>query len=144
MEDRRCVKSVQRKSPTAWKVSIFGVIMVRVLTHSDWIRRDAVGKCGKMGTRIAPNTNNFCTLNVLSRNAEKYALEILQILALFMQCPYSARMRKNKGQKNSEYGHFMRSPKHCYNHGHNILRPFDTLPNFPSLSLPTKLKFFLY
>ena len=87
-------------------------------------------KCRKMGTRIAPNTNNFCTVSVLSRNVEKYALERLQILTLFMQCPYSARMRKNKGQKNSEYWHFMRSPKHNYNHGHNILRPFATLTNF--------------
>ena len=25
---------------TAWKVSVFGVILVRIFQHSDWIRRD--------------------------------------------------------------------------------------------------------
>ena len=25
---------------TAWKVSAFGVILVRIFPHSDWIRRD--------------------------------------------------------------------------------------------------------
>ena len=27
---------------TAWKVSVFGVILVRIFPHSDWIRRDTV------------------------------------------------------------------------------------------------------
>ena len=40
---------------TAWKVSVFGVISVRIFPHSDWIRRDTlylstfslkVAKCG--------------------------------------------------------------------------------------------------
>ena len=28
------------KTPTAWKVSVFGVILVRIFPHSDWMRRD--------------------------------------------------------------------------------------------------------
>ena len=28
------------KCITAWKVSVFGVILVRIFSHSDWIRRD--------------------------------------------------------------------------------------------------------
>ena len=33
---------------TAWKVFVFGVILVRIFPYSDWIR-----------TRITPNTNTF-------------------------------------------------------------------------------------
>ena len=28
------------KYDTAWKVSVIGVILVRIFPHSDWIRRD--------------------------------------------------------------------------------------------------------
>ena len=52
---------------TAWKVSVFGVILVHIFPHSDRIRR---------GTPY---------LSVLSQ------------------------MQENKGQNNSEYGHFLRS-----------------------------------
>ena len=38
---------------TTWKVSIFGVILVRIFSHSDWIR-----------TRITPNTDTFHALTV--------------------------------------------------------------------------------
>ena len=49
---------------TAWKVSVIGVILVRIFPHSDWIRRDTPylriqSVCGKMRTRITPNTNTF-------------------------------------------------------------------------------------
>ena len=42
---------------TAWKVSVFGVFLVRIFPHSDWIRRDTVSlriqsDCGKIRTRI--------------------------------------------------------------------------------------------
>ena len=33
---------------TAWKLSIFGVILVRIFPHLDWLQ-----------TRITPNTDNF-------------------------------------------------------------------------------------
>ena len=49
---------------TAWKVSVFGFILVRIFLHSDWIRRDTQylriqSECGKMSTRITPNTDIF-------------------------------------------------------------------------------------
>ena len=49
---------------TAWKMSVFGVILVRIFQHSDWIRRDTVSlhiqsECGKIWTRITPNTVTF-------------------------------------------------------------------------------------
>ena len=49
----RCCKTI--KTITAWKVSVFGIILVRIFPHSDWIWRDATylfvfspnaGKCG--------------------------------------------------------------------------------------------------
>ena len=49
---------------TAWKVSVFGVNLVRIFAHSDWIRGDTPSlrihsECGKMTTRITPNTDTF-------------------------------------------------------------------------------------
>ena len=54
-------------SSTAWKVSVFGVILVRfsrIFPHSDWIRIDTYSirmreNAGKMRSRITPNTGNF-------------------------------------------------------------------------------------
>ena len=42
-----------------WKVPVFGVVLVRIFPHSDWIQRDAESKCGKVRTRITPNTDTF-------------------------------------------------------------------------------------
>ena len=39
-----------------WKVSVFGVIVVRVFPHSDSIRKS---ECGKMRTRITPTRDTF-------------------------------------------------------------------------------------
>ena len=52
---------------SVWKVSIFGVILVRIFPHSDWIRRDTEylriqSECGKMRSRITPNTDAFYTV----------------------------------------------------------------------------------
>ena len=63
---------------TALKVSVFGVILVRIFPYLDWIRRDTrylsvfspnAGKyfeslriqseCGKIRTRVTPNTDSF-------------------------------------------------------------------------------------
>ena len=55
---------------TAWKVSIFGVILVRMFPHLDWIRRDAEylsvfsPKCGKIRTRITPNMDTFYSVTL--------------------------------------------------------------------------------
>ena len=53
-------------SNTAWKVSVFGVILVRVFPHSNWVSLRIQSKsfrikseCGKIQTRITPNTGNF-------------------------------------------------------------------------------------
>ena len=53
---------------TAWEVSVFGVILVRVFSHSDWTRRDTQ------------------YLSVLSPNAGKHGPEKLQVRTLFTQC----------------------------------------------------------
>ena len=52
---------------TAWKVSVFGVILLRIFPHSDWIlntERYEVSlriqsECRKMRTRITPNMDTF-------------------------------------------------------------------------------------
>ena len=49
---------------TAWKVSVFGVFLVRIFPHSDWIRRYGVSfriqsEWGKIRTRKTPNTDTF-------------------------------------------------------------------------------------
>ena len=53
---------------TTWKVSVFGVILVRIFSHLDWIRR------------------NTEYLSVFSLNAGKYGPEWLRVRTLFMQC----------------------------------------------------------
>ena len=66
---------------TARKVSIFGVIQVRIFPHSDWTRRDTESdiqsECGKIRTRITPNTDVFYTgwvwVVVLSVSAKQHA-----------------------------------------------------------------------
>ena len=49
------------KNNTAWKVSVFGVILDCTFPHLDWIRREtprlSVFECGKMLTRVTPNTH---------------------------------------------------------------------------------------
>ena len=57
------------KRITAWKVSVFGVFLVRIFPHSDWIQRG--------DTEYLP---------VFSPNAGKYRPEKLRIRTLFMQC----------------------------------------------------------
>ena len=51
-----------------WKVSVFGVFLVRTFPYLDWIRRDTP------------------YLSVISPNAGKYGPEKLQIRALLTQC----------------------------------------------------------
>ena len=38
----RKVSRLQIESCNAWKVSVFGVLLVRIFPHSDWIQRDIV------------------------------------------------------------------------------------------------------
>ena len=58
-------------SNTAWKVSVFGVILVRVFPHSNRVSLRIQSKsfrikseCGKIRTRITPNTGNFYAVKV--------------------------------------------------------------------------------
>ena len=53
---------------TAWKASVFGVILVRISPHSDWIRKDTP------------------YLSVFSPNAGKHGAASLRIQTLFTQC----------------------------------------------------------
>ena len=52
---------------TRKKVSVFGVILVRIFPHADWIRRDTLN------------------LSIFSPNAGKYGSEQLWILTIFTQ-----------------------------------------------------------
>ena len=52
----------------AWKVFVFGVFLVRIFPHLDWIGRDTQ------------------YLSVFSRNAGKYRLEKLRLRTPFIQC----------------------------------------------------------
>ena len=63
-------------------MSVFGVILVHIFPHSDWIRRDpsSKSKCGKIRTRITPNTETFhavsmLTLSVIHVNTVCYPLK---------------------------------------------------------------------
>ena len=42
---------------------VFGVILVRIFPHSNWIWRDTESECGKMRTRITPNTESLRILS---------------------------------------------------------------------------------
>ena len=53
---------------TAWKESVFRVILVCIFPHSDWMKRYSASLCiqpkyGKIRTRITPNTDTFYAVN---------------------------------------------------------------------------------
>ena len=50
---------IHSKSCTAWKVSVFGLFLIRVFPHSDWIWKDTESKCLKIRTRKTPNMDTF-------------------------------------------------------------------------------------
>ena len=64
----RETRSVDRLMTIAWKLSVFGVFLVRIFPYSGWIRRNAK------------------YISVFSPNAGKYGLEKLRIGTLFTQC----------------------------------------------------------
>ena len=55
---------------TAWKMSVFGVILVCIFPHSDWIRGATPwslriqSECRKMWTRFTPNSDTFYAVQV--------------------------------------------------------------------------------
>ena len=69
-------RATARTNTTASKVSVFGVFLVRISPHLDWIRRDAL------------------YLSVFSPNGGKYGPEKLRIRTLFTQSRLSKFERK--------------------------------------------------
>ena len=60
---------------TAWKVSEFGVILVRIFPHLDWIRRHS--ECGKVRIRRTPHTDSFYAVLVsVMESTFKYGFEV--------------------------------------------------------------------
>ena len=65
---------------TAWKLSVFGVILVCKFPHSDWIRRYT--ECGKILTRKSPNTDTFhvvISFASTTRSSRKYSSLYLEL-----------------------------------------------------------------
>ena len=64
--------AVQHNKPqlinTAKKVSVFGVILVRIFPHSDSTSLHIQSKCGKSRTRITPNADTFYVVKVILSN----------------------------------------------------------------------------
>ena len=96
--------SKQRRLSTAWKVSKYGVLLVRIFPHSDWIRRDTeylsvfspnAGKRGKNRNRIIPNTDTFyavlhCSslfIAYLEQMWDSFSKSIISIWCPLFQCP---------------------------------------------------------
>ena len=72
-------------------MSVFGVILVRIFPHSDWIRRDTQSASGKIQTRITPNTDTFYTVKFIRKDEKVY------ILSLFFLCFCTWTYRKKRG-----------------------------------------------
>ena len=54
---------------TTWKMSIFGVFLVGIFPHSDWIQNSVSlciqSECGKTQTRKTPSTDTFHAVLIL-------------------------------------------------------------------------------
>ena len=70
------VNYYRKKHYTVWKVSVFGVFLVRIFPHSDWIRRDTE-RYGK-----TPNTDTFhaVSLSIFDRVSNTILFQFSQIL----------------------------------------------------------------
>ena len=151
------------KAHTAWKMFVFGVFLVRIFPHWDWIRTiknpktetfhvvslkstimqithqaeflpSAASKaCTSfhystkfLKTNVSRKSRLYFPFNVLNKpNLKHYhCVKCVQIRVFFLVCifpdtnwilrisPYWVRMRENKDQKNSVFGHFSRSVYH--------------------------------
>ena len=84
MGDTQCVK-----------VSVFGVILVRIFPHSDWIWRDTgwiQSKCGKIRTRITPNKDTFYTVTETWK--EVNPLKMLLLNVTYQEAAYMEEKRR--------------------------------------------------
>ena len=72
-------------SVTAWKVSVFGVFLVRIFPHLDWISLRILSECRKILNRKPPNTDTFHA--VCSKNTDsKFWLDWLNFFDIRRQC----------------------------------------------------------
>ena len=72
---------------TAWKVPVFGVILVHIFPHSDWIRKDTLRKISPYSVRMRENADqNKSEYGHILRSASKSsgANSFLKILAKFL------------------------------------------------------------
>ena len=89
-ENQSTRRSSTYKQQTAWKVSVFGVFLVRILLHLDWIRGDTEYRsvfspnCGKIRTRKTPNTDTFHAVTTLKVDL----LVFLGKQVFLLSCPY--------------------------------------------------------
>ena len=65
-------------------MSVFGVILVRIFQHSDWIRRDSLSlhiqsECGKIVTRITPNTDTFYAVLIFTQHLQSFMTTFISI-----------------------------------------------------------------
>ena len=70
-------------------MSVFGVILVRIFPHSDWIRRDIRYELGKIQTRITPNTHTFYLVIVFEMSVSSRVSFIVSTWKLVDQGFYS-------------------------------------------------------
>ena len=98
---------------TTWKVSVFGVFLVRIFPHSDWIQRAEFS--GPYFPAFSPN-------------AEKYGPEKLRIRILFTQCnfiQYYTQMKRLQQMHNSKR---FSSKTQCLQVGYHCLSSYFILP----------------
>ena len=89
-------------------MSVFGVFLVRIFPHLDWIRRDT--KCGKIRTRKTPNTGTFHVVSLIRKDVQS----IINILHAFneysglsnQQTKFLKNSRKIQKFKNSKIHSF--------------------------------------
>ena len=89
-------KSLNWKNNTVWKVSVFGVFVVRIFLNSNWIRRDT--KYLSVSVRIRENTDQK-TPNTDTFHAVQGITLLAKIFAnLRISCKISNRFQQNQMQ----------------------------------------------
>ena len=81
LESRLKITSLWNSSKTAWKVSLFRVILVRFFPHLDWI-----------WTRITPNADSYCKTSYISHYVNFY----------WISCPWVWLLYQSKRWKNGD------------------------------------------
>ena len=87
---------------TAWKVSVFGVFLIRIFL------------CRKIRIRKSPNTYTFNAVKIKIWQERKGVFKNHTNECTFELNAERIRMRENTDQKNYEYGIFLRSVTYSY------------------------------